>query len=236
MIRPDGKTVRRLRKLAWRLHRPAWVERHGLWLPVRHPAIAPEVARQIYLGDYESREFEIVRDRLEPSDVVLELGAGIGFLSAWCAKRIGSARVTAYEADPALVPILKETYARNRVSPTLVNAMLGPGAGTRPFHRQERFFASSAHRAGGEAIAVRQEDRDEVLARLRPSFLVVDIEGGEAELLRNASLGTVRKICLETHPDVLSDEALSALCAELFAQGFRLDFTRLRKNVFYFWR
>jgi hypothetical protein len=43
----------------------------------------------------------------------------------------------------------------------------------------------------------------------------------------------VQKICVETHADVLGDCALSETLAGLFAQGFALDFSLIRKNVFF---
>jgi len=44
------------------------------------------------------------------------------------------------------------------------------------------------------------------------------------------------KICVETHPDVLGDRILSEMFAGLVAKGFSLDFSLIRKNVFFFHR
>ena len=44
------------------------------------------------------------------------------------------------------------------------------------------------------------------------------------------------QICVETHPDVLGDRVLSELFARLVGQGFALDFSLIRKNVFFFQR
>ena len=231
-----GRTARRIRKALWHLRRPAWAENHGVLLPCGHPVVSEAIAREIALGDYEAKEIEIVSRRLEPGDVVLEAGAGLGFLSAFCAKRVGSERVHAYEANPELIAVIRETYARNGVAPRLVNALLARGEGEREFFLEGEFWASSAHRAGGRAVKVPQIDLNAELARLRPTFLIVDIEGGEAEFFAAADLAPVRKICVETHPDVLGDRALSEMFAKLVAQGFALDFILMRKNVFFFRR
>lgn len=228
-----GRTARRVRKLLWKVRRPAWAYNRGILLPVDHPAVSEGIAREIALGDYEAKEAEIVEKRLAPDDVVLEAGAGLGFLSAYCARRVGSHNVHAYEANPGLIPLIGETYAKNGVAPRLVNALLAKGEGEREFKLAGEFWASSAHRKGGKSIKVRQVDLNSELARIRPTFLIVDIEGGEAEFFAGADLGCVQKICVETHADVLGDRVLSEMIADLVARGFALDFSLIRKNVFF---
>lgn len=235
-MRKNGRTARKLRKLAWRFRRPEWADNHGVLLPVRHPLVSEGIAREICLGDYEAKEVEIVGKRLMADDVVFEVGAGLGYLSAFCAKRIGDGRVHAYEANPDLIPLIRETHRRNNVAPEVTHALLAEGNGEREFHVEADFWASSAHRTGGRVIRVPQRDLNDELARIRPSFLIVDIEGGEAELFASADLSSVRKICVETHAEVLGDRVLSEMFAHLVAQGFALDFSLLRKNVFFFHR
>jgi len=235
-MRRNGRTARKLKKIAWRFKQPDWADNHGVMLPVKHALVSPGIAREIYFGDYEAKEIEIISKRLAADDVVFEVGAGLGFLSAYCAKRTGSDKVFTYEANPELIPLIRETHARNGVAPTVTNAMLARGDGEREFRLEDDFWASSAHRASGRAITVKQLDLDSELARIRPSFMIVDIEGGEAEFFAGADLATVRKICVETHPDVLGDRVLSEMFAGLVAKGFALDFSLIRKNVFFFHR
>jgi FkbM family methyltransferase len=235
-MRKNGRTNRKLKKLIWRFRQPAWADNHGVLLPVKHALVSPGIAREIYFGDYEAREIEIISKRLDISDIFFEVGAGLGFLSAYCAKRIGPGKVFTYEANPELIPLIFETHTRNGVAPTVTNALLSRGEGEREFHLEADFWASSAHRKGDRTITVRQLDLNTELARIRPSFLMVDIEGGEAEFFSGADLSSVKKICIETHPDVLSDQVLSNMVADLVANGFALDFTLIRKNVFFFHR
>ena len=235
-MRKNGRTAHKLKKLAWRFSQPDWADNHGVMLPVKHKLVSPGIAREIYLGDYEAKEIEIISRRLAADDVVFEVGAGLGYLSAYCAKRNGSNKVFTYEANPELIPLIRETHARNGVSPTVTNALLARGSGEREFRIEDDFWASSAHRDGGRAIMVKQLDLDAELARIQPSFMIVDIEGGEAEFFAGTDLATVKKICVETHPDVLGDQVLSEMFAALVAKGFALDFSLIRKNVFFFHR
>lgn len=205
-------------------------------LPLLKAGIPLGVARQIWLGEYEDKEFEIVSRRLAPDDTVFEVGTGLGFLAVYCARIIGSDRVFTYEANPGLIPLLEEVFSRNQVRPHLVNAILGKGEGTRRFHLAEDFWSSSAHRAGSHQTTVPQLDLNTELRRVRPTFLIVDIEGGEFELFAEADLSSVKKICVETHPDVLDNATLSGMLASLVARGFAIDFTLLRKNVLFLHR
>jgi FkbM family methyltransferase len=237
-MRSGGRTARRIKKLMWRLHVPRWVDNHGVLLPTQGPGVSAGIRRQIYFSEYEDKEIEIVAKRLSADDVVMEVGAGIGFLSAYCAKRIGSDRVFAYEANPALMDLIAATYRANGVAPSLRNALLAQGEGAREFHVEPEFWASSAVRgsAGATTITVPQVDLNAELRRVRPTFLIVDIEGGEIEFFATAELTTVRKICVETHPGIHSSAALSQMLGRLIGQGFALDFTLMRKNVLYLLR
>lgn len=238
MFRKGGKTEKRLKKLIHRIHRPQWQDVAGITLPLAHPAITPPIWRDIYFGDYERKELDVIERRLAPSDSVMEIGAGIGFLSAYCARIVGSDRVHAYEANPALIEVIREVHSRNGVRPQLVHAILGRGAGEREFFLEKDYWASSLNRRSAQSrpIQVRQLDLDGELKRISPSFLIVDVEGGECELLRGVDLSMVSKLCLEVHPQVLGNAALSELFAELVRGGLALDFFLMRKNVFYFHR
>ena len=238
MLRKGGKTEKRLKKLLRRVHRPQWQQVAGIELPLKHPLITQPIERDIYFGDYERKELDVIERRLEPSDTVMEVGAGIGFLSAYCARVLGDDRVFAYEANPALLELVTSVHARNKVRPHVTQALLGEGDGERDFFVEPDYWASSLVRRSPKAncVRIRQIDFNSELRRVRPSFLIVDIEGGEYELLRNADLSGVSKLCIEIHPDVLGNARVSELFGRMIAAGLALDFTLMRKNVFYFYR
>lgn len=237
-MKRQSRSARRLKKLLWHLRVPEFVDNQGVLLPTRHAAISEGIRRQIYFGEYEAKEVEIVARRLAPDDVVMEVGAGIGYLSALCAKRIGGDRVFAYEANPALMEVIAATHRTNGVAPTVKNVLLAEGDGARTFYVEQEFWASSsvARSQGARTIEVPQADLNREIAGVGPTFLIVDIEGGEIEFFATADLSGVRKICVETHPGTLTDAQLSRMLERLFAQGFALDFSLIRKNVFYLYR
>lgn len=237
-MRPDGRTVKRLKKLRWMFSVPNWADNHGISLPTKHPLIAPGIQKKIFFGEYEAKEVDIVDKRLEADDVVMEVGAGIGYLSALCAKRIGNDRVHAYEANPAMMDVIAATHQKNGVSPRVENVMMGRGSGVCTLFVEEEFWASSTviGSTSAKQVEVPQIDLNEEFDRVRPSFLIIDIEGGEIDFFNYAKLDGLRKICVETHPGMISNEAINAMLTNLIAKGFLIDFTLLRKNVFYLYR
>lgn len=238
MPKKNGRTAKRIRKILRPFVSPNFADNAGVQLPLKHPLISAHIAKEIYFGTYESKEIDIVSQRLASSDVVMEVGAGIGFLSAYCAQRIGNDRVHAYEANPALRAVIDMTYSANHVKPNVYTALLAQGNGERTFYVEKEFWASTtvSGSTGAQAITVPQIDLNSEITRIRPTFLILDIEGGEAEFIPLADLSGIQKICIETHPHVLGNNGVTKILAHLFAQGFSLDFGLVRKNVFYLYR
>ena len=238
MIRPGGKTEKRIRRMLWPFPKAGYTTNFGVRLPLKHPAITPPILKDIFFGVYESKEAELVQKKIAADDVVMEVGAGIGFLSALSAKVVGSERVFAYEANPQLMDVIKQVHQLNRVAPTVSNVLLGEGAGEREFWLEKNYWASSLIQGSADAtpIRVRQIDLNQEIQRIRPSFMILDIEGGEYEFLRGARLDPIRKIVIEVHPHVLGYTRISEMLGWLFAAGFALDVGNPRKNVLYLFK
>jgi FkbM family methyltransferase len=223
--------------LRYLLH-PSLVSIDGVRLRATHTVVTTPIRLSMYSQNYERAEREIVGSHLDPDDVVLEIGAGIGFISAFCAKRIGSNQVHAFEANPALEPAIRDTYSLNAVSPALTMACVAREEGNRTLYVQEHFVGSSMieQDSSSQVVNVTQVDLGRLLKEIKPSFVIVDIEGFEAELLDNAELEGVRKICVELHPGMIGDAACSRLVAGLIDQGFALEIDSVFRNVAYFSR
>ena len=224
--------------MLWRLPKADHATNFGVRLPLKHPAITPPILKDIFFGAYESKEADLVSKMISKDDVVMEIGAGIGFLSTLCAKVTGSDRVFAYEANPQLIDLIKQVNHLNEVTPTISNAVLGEGENERTFWLEKDYWASSLVQGTKDAtpIQVRQIDLNQEIERIQPSFLILDIEGGEYELLRHARLEPIHKIVIEMHPHVLGYTQVSEILGWLFAAGFALDTSNLRKNVFYLFK
>lgn len=210
------------RSLWRRLTRPERVRLHGVELALGERP-TEKLRCALYRERYERGEARAVLLGLERDDVVLEIGCGAGFIATLCARRVGSERVTCYEANPALLPRIRATFAANGVSPTLVNAALGRDAGEVRLFVEREFVSSSLTPRGPDAepVRVRMLPINEELRRIRPTCLVVDVEGGESELLPAIDWRGIRKLAIDLHPDVIGEARARELVALLAAQGFR---------------
>ncbi len=107
---------------------PPFIKSRGIRFPNDRRVIPPPRRRKaLRLGQYEDRETQAVIATVKPDDVVVELGAGMGYMSTLMAKNLNVAQVHAYEANPDMVPYIQAVYDENGVENAQVhNAILGP--------------------------------------------------------------------------------------------------------------
>jgi FkbM family methyltransferase len=215
---------------------PDTVTLQGIELKLDRPWVTPTIRKAIYDGWYESEQTEILAKTLRPDDRYLEVGAGIGFVATAACQRVGSASVVAFEANPALLDAIDETAARNGCALNVVNAVLGEDDGWSDFYVDDDFWGSSLTPIpGAPVIQVPRKSLHEEIARHRASYLMVDIEGGEIELLGASEPipGEVRAICLELHPRTTGDESIREMLVKLMSQGFTPDLKLSRDDVMF---
>lgn len=163
---------------------------------------------------------------------MLELGAGTGFITTVAARIARDVR--SYEADPEMARAAAATVARNGVRATVTHGALlrSPNSSTARLYLAELFWASSLLPIDGRP-SVEIPVLDFRQACEGASYLIVDIEGGEVELLSDTLPPSVRAICLECHPAVVSPEAMTTMLRSLFQQGFTLDLGGSEAEVLY---
>jgi FkbM family methyltransferase len=161
------------------------------------PNIQEPVGWHLFIdGRYEPREVDWVLRQLRPGDTFIDCGANIGAFTIPVAKRVGpSGRVLAIEASPRVLPYLRESVARNRLTnvticPVAVDAEDG---GMTTFYEAEagRFGGGSllAER-GGQAASVPTRSLDALIAEYHirdVRVLKIDVEGCEDRVLRGGS-------------------------------------------------
>jgi FkbM family methyltransferase len=183
------------------------------------------IEQAISHGAYERDELRLIGMVLSPSDVVLEIGAGLGVVSAYCAKRVGPGRVFAFEANPDLEPMIRETYALNGVEATLEMCAVRATAGRVTLYRSKHLVSSSiVHRnAASSAIEVPGKSLGYLVEKIRPTLLIADVEGAESELFDRAQLPGVSKIVLELNERLIGQARARQVRGALLALGFRED-------------
>jgi len=192
--------------------------------------------KEFYKGKYERPERKILEKTLTQADTVLEVGAGVGYLGIVSRKIVApNKRVFLVEANPKLLPIIKKNAEMNNVSLEAQNCILGQQEGTEKFYLMENFWSSSTQPKAQaiETIDIPVKSFQELLDRLQPTYLVIDIEGGEASLLNGQELKSVHCICMEVHPHYVGDEKIASLLIHLFNIGFFIDFHVSEGNVLF---
>lgn len=185
--------------------------------------VSPNIRLSIQAGEYEHGELHALQSLLAPEDVVMELGTGLGFLSAYCAQVVGSDNVFTFEANAALEPHIRDTFALNNVSPKLEISVLADRPGHHDFYVAEAFWESSLlpRINPSEVVKVPAKVANDELARINPTVLVIDIEGGEYDLLQHLNPVGVKKLVIELHPDEIGIERTVAVVAMLYGHGFK---------------
>ncbi|HEX2249244.1 MAG TPA: FkbM family methyltransferase [Gemmatimonadales bacterium] len=208
----------------YRVARRTVITIEGVRLRVgRH--MSRRVVRALSKGGYERAELRLLNALLSPSDIVLEIGAGLGLVSAYCAKRIGSDRVYACEADPDLEPCIRETHQLNGVEPTLEMCAVGPHAGRVTLLRNKHLVSTSVvrRRVGVQPVEVPGKALNYLVGKIRPTLLIVGAEGARQELFDGADLPSVTRVVLELHDLVIGPAGTDRIREQLSGIGFEVE-------------
>lgn len=180
----------------------------GVDVPVS-PFLNETRIRRMNEGRYEGEEIQGALAVVQPGDHVLELGAGLGVVSAVIAKNAKPDAVLSFEANPNLIPHIKALHRMNSLEDVMeVRHQVVTAGEDQPdhvtFHLRNSFLGSSLipnERRRTTPVDVETVSYDAIIKSFRPDVLIMDIEGGELDLLRHANLRGIRAIVLEFHPD-----------------------------------
>jgi FkbM family methyltransferase len=195
----------------------------GILIPVVPGIFSDFVTAWVLAGTYEMQEASVLDALIEPNEIILEIGAGCGFISAYCAKNANTKAVYCVEANPQLIEVIKLTHHINGVDATVYGEILAKDAGEAEFFVNKDFWASGTDKSLGTMIKVKTASLQERLDALRPTMLIVDIEGGEETLFDGVDLACVRKIMIELHQHVIGRRGVKKVFDVLSAQNFHYE-------------
>ncbi len=163
-------------------------------------------------GTYEKEERELIRRWIRPSDSVLELGACLGIVSCVTNKLLAEkSRHVVVEANPLCIPTLRRNKELNRAEFRVEHCAVG--------HPPEiTFYLHPTYIVGGNAQRVTNRPV-RVPAKALLQFehesgpftaLIMDIEGGEREVLEQSSeqLKQFRILIIELHEFAIGAEGV----------------------------
>ena len=89
----------------------AFLQAAGVVIPFDPQVITPAICQAIIEGRFEAEEASQIPRIVRPGDRVLEIGAGIGFISTLLSRQRRVSRVIAVEANPHLIDYMTRLHA-----------------------------------------------------------------------------------------------------------------------------
>jgi FkbM family methyltransferase len=202
----------------------------GLRMEAPEALLNARIAAKLEAGTYEAHEARAAAMRLRAGQRVLELGAGIGYVSAICARAVGAENVTCVEANPAMLPVIRANLDRNGYgAATLLHGAVTGREGTEAqiaFDGAKSFWAgriADEASAAARGVEVPALGLDGLLARARPHVVIMDIEGAEEWLFDGPWPAHVHAVMLELHPGRYPDTVIQRIVDCMSASGLTYD-------------
>jgi FkbM family methyltransferase len=143
------------------------------------------IGRHLYLsGEFDRSTVEIVCDFAEPGDVLLDIGANIGYVSACFLSNVAGSRVIAVEPQPGVLDLLKQNLDQFGARQVVYPFALSDRDGESFMQIDNENRGASRLSNGGLKIETRSAARLFAEADLsRLDLVKVEIEGHEEEAL-----------------------------------------------------
>lgn len=206
--------------------RDPFVMSKGLKFPKDGHFITGKLRAALRENRYEAREAQCVLKLVRDEDTVIDLGAGIGFISTLVATRRNIKSVHSFEANPALIPYINSVHTANGLTNAHVtNAILGERKSSSKFYVRSNLLASSTqpHESdtpeNSEEVKVDVLNASHVFKEIKPTILIADIEGAEAQLLPQLDLTGLRGAMIELHPQYIGPEGVNAVFRAMMDAG-----------------
>ncbi len=189
------------------------------------------------LSRFEPYSVSVYRAAIRPGDTVVDVGANVGFFTTLFSRLVQpNGRVLAFEPDPENLKLLRSNVEAlgEKSNVTIVATAVGSEVGTAKFSLDEATGATG-HLGGTSTLGgmlygdgklrvleTPVETIDGVVQRmgLEPTVIKLDIEGGEFDALRGATM------TIEAHHPVIVSELGGDLGPQvmqfLFDRGYRI--------------
>lgn len=178
--------------------------------------------RYVMFRGYEAGDAALALKHLGPGDSVLEAGGAIGYMALNCHK----ASILDYaivEANPELLAVIDRNFALNDLPPPLkFNFAVAANDGELSFGISKNLWSSSilSRALEQKRITVKARSIPSLMEILpfKPNTLILDIEGGEAEI-PTEHFAEFDKILIEVHPKLIGMEAAERVLDRIRSAG-----------------
>jgi FkbM family methyltransferase len=210
------------------MHAEVMLRSLGVAIPADPGVITPAIESAILVDRYEAKEAAEIPAIVRPGDRVLEIGAGIGFISTLLARQPQVEKVVAVEANPNLLDYMGRLHAANGITKAeRRNVVLSNSdAAEMTFYLRRDFWMGSLAEGPNPYYATVQvptASLDQTIRDERITLIVCDIEGAETEIFDGADLGGVDRVYLELHDHVTGLTGVRHVFETMAGHGFAFD-------------
>ncbi len=162
-------------------------------------------------GNYEPEKTDVILNNVKTSDIVLDVGAHIGYFTMLMAKLVGgSGHIYSFEPRPLNYKMLENNIKTNKLTNVTIKTLaIGNKTGKVNFDATTGTGTGHISKDGNITVEITTVDKFCKDENITPSFIKIDIEGGEVEALKGAEQTIENykpKILLATHGDKLDRE------------------------------
>ena len=189
----------------------------------------------------ETKATEIMQQFIEPEDIILELGANIGYYVCIESKILSEqGHIYAVEPSPENVALLERTIALNGIQNIeIFNMAMSDRQGTAKLYQGQ---ACNLHSLVGQSdrleqnyVEVQTDSVDRFLEGKRPiTFLRMDVEGYETVILQGMqntlAHSSLTKLFIEIHPVLIEPDQMQVFFDQLEDSGFEIQAAVSRDN------
>lgn len=226
---------------------PEVIETHGVRIPVDPSVMSDKIQQVLRSGRYDEQRAALMPVTIEDGERVLDVGAGLGFISTVAAQSGKAELVVAVEGDPHVIPLIESVHRLNGVSCEAVNRLVVAvkTSETARFFVHKDLWASSAmwlkQRDRRGVIEVPVATFGELIALYSPTLLLLDFEvfrelvpsvqWPETDVFGDIDFRPLRKVQLMFKPKIVGPRGIRRAFEVLTAQGFAYDPSASNGNV-----
>lgn len=190
------------------------------------------IGQRIALEKYEPYETQLILRQAKVDDVVVDIGANIGYYTVLLADKVEkTGKVYAFEPDKINFEILKKNIEVNNLKNVeIINAAVGSKAGRLKLHKsKENLGDHKLYGSDKEIEQVKIIKLDDYLKNKKIDLMKIDTQGWEPEVIEGA-----RNIISKKKPIMfLEYSPASYKIAKLDGQKMMRNLRKIYKNIFW---
>ena len=215
-----------IRSMYYRWHlliRTKTIQISGVLVSTSPSDVARRIRKALFNGTYEDRERFFVEKYVKKNSRILEIGCGIGLVSLVARKICTDGYILSYEANPQMEKLIRKNYALNNLVPNLEMKAVSVYGEKVEFYIDPEVLSSSLfdRKMSHKKAVVESDALDDILKKIEPDTIIMDVEGAEIDLLASSRLIGVALMIIEIHPHIVGDDKISQLNQKLETLNFK---------------